>query len=325
MNKFIKVKTDNHSGYVTNEVSSVMPYEANTSEENRIKFVTDLAAISRGKHESNNPAVRFKALLKEASPSELTLSNEETKGSPSRPIEFLGIVLGYKLVGNEIVLMQTNADMLLDHKHYKFDFELFNNLIGRYSIIKDNLIYTNLRTLLNAGIPYEAIPYNTEEELKDFKAFRLNVPMFVFNHLITHTAISKEARSERVVDISNIDYWLPEDFSERWKASNVPDPIVISTMEHSGQVFKLLRDYTQRDIQELFKDLGYKKEIYQRAMLEFRYKEMVMVGWNTFNTFAHLIIERNGAPDIWKSWTQKETNDVINALAEVLEFSNKEQ
>ena len=50
-------------GYVTDEISTVSTDLANYSEEHRIKFVTDLAAVSRGKDESNNPEGRYKQLL----------------------------------------------------------------------------------------------------------------------------------------------------------------------------------------------------------------------------------------------------------------------
>lgn len=53
-------------GYVTDEVSTVPTHLANENKENRIKFVTDLAAISRGKYESSNPESRFNHLLSEA-------------------------------------------------------------------------------------------------------------------------------------------------------------------------------------------------------------------------------------------------------------------
>lgn len=53
-------------GYVTDEVSTVSTHLANENKENRIKFVTDLAAISRGKYESSNPESRFNHLLSEA-------------------------------------------------------------------------------------------------------------------------------------------------------------------------------------------------------------------------------------------------------------------
>lgn len=54
--------------YVTDEVSTIPTELANDSEKNRIEFVTQLAAISRGKTESSNPTVRYKQLLKEAAP-----------------------------------------------------------------------------------------------------------------------------------------------------------------------------------------------------------------------------------------------------------------
>ena len=78
------------NGYVTDEVSTIPTSQANTSEENRVKFVTDCAAISRGKVESNNPQKRYQHLLKEAAPNSC---DNECKGVAGRPLEFLPIAL----------------------------------------------------------------------------------------------------------------------------------------------------------------------------------------------------------------------------------------
>lgn len=67
-------------GYVTDEVSTIPTMFANLSQATREKFVTDLAAVSRGKDESKNPEARFKALLKEAAPNSTGDIIEGSKG-----------------------------------------------------------------------------------------------------------------------------------------------------------------------------------------------------------------------------------------------------
>lgn len=322
--------------YVTNEMSSIHPREANLSEFTRAKFVTDLAAVSRGKDRAKNPEKRYKALLTEAAPQldrdtyqgMVDYANDELvfKGSPSRPLEFLPIVLTF-------IIDSTKGKVRVDPElvHCKKDFsieEFINAFGGQFGYVDGNKIYTNMRACLNAGIPYEAIPYNTADELKDFRALKANIPMFVFNHLITHTALSKEAQSDRVT--KNGQYWLPWDFIERVYAYiNENEGQVYSESEdicksilsknNRKDMISYLLSLSQNLVQHFLKDIGYKKEIYQRAMLEFRYKEVVMTAWsNNPKTFQHLLIERNNEPIIWKNWTQNETKQFIQCVKEVI-------
>lgn len=67
-------------GYVTDDISylngeKIDASMANLDEEHRVKFVTDLAAVSRGNSESINPAKRYKSLLSEAAPIEVQDNN----------------------------------------------------------------------------------------------------------------------------------------------------------------------------------------------------------------------------------------------------------
>ena len=197
---------------VSDTPSSVNVNLANLNEENRIKFVTDLAAVSRGKQESTNPASRYKHL-----------------GTASRPLEFLRVIMKYRIEGFNGDLEITLLDVK-EHPVAVVDSDTWFNKIARYSYIEHNhsgnhsvsgYLYTNMRALINAGIPYDKIPYNDKSDFigKDNKplafAVRVSAPMFVFNHIVTHTALSKEARSERVTALDTSDYWLPYDFVSR--------------------------------------------------------------------------------------------------------------
>ena len=80
---------DDGISYVTDEVSTVSANGANVNEENRIKFVTDLAAISRGNYESKNPEVRYKKLLKEAAPNiNIVVNGHNVKAVHVSPQEY---------------------------------------------------------------------------------------------------------------------------------------------------------------------------------------------------------------------------------------------
>ncbi len=314
--------------FATNDVSSILTSEANLNENNRVKFVTDLAAISRGLNESKNPVKRYKALLSEAAPSSMKIIGDEAIGTPSRPLEFLPVVM-------EIGFKETNSKMYISLRCikdpllvYDYTLDFFVNNIGRFSFIKDNLIHTNMRCLINAGMKYEDIPYNTKEELKDFRIAKVNLPMFVWAQLMTHTAISKESQSDRV---STTDaYWLPGDFIDRCekivKDLNVSIDVkrqciqIVQNANNLPMVKELLyTNFTSVGIVELFKNLGYGKEIYQRAIYYFKYKKMIMTGWNNDpKVWEHLFIERSTEPDIWKNWSQMETVLAVDAIKKII-------
>ena len=388
--------------YVTDEVSTVPTERANLNEENRIKFVTDLAAVSRGAYESRNPKKRYESLLREAAPThqeiidsldkqqcpecssvkimssirggdgalsllcddcgyvetgesyaEKRMINErwayKYKLSPSRPLEFLPVVLGYNYdicgPGFINIVREDNTPLNENEGVFQLSITEFSNLLGRYSYLKDGLIYTNMRAVINAGIPYEDIPYNTPSLLKSFKALRAKIPMFVWGQVPnTHTAISKEAQSDRVSD--STDYWLPNDFIYKIKkhireytSDNQQNNInryieelysIITIAESDigngnprDDIIKYLLDINQASVTHIFKLLGYRKEIYSRAIYYFKYKECVMTGWATDpNVWDHLFLERNAEKEIHRNWTQKETEEFVNAIKEVVTKSS---
>lgn len=323
---------------VSDTPSSVNVNLANLNEENRIKFVTDLAAVSRGKQESTNPASRYKHLLTEAA-----------LGTASRPLEFLRVIMKYRIEGFNGDLEITLLDVK-EHPVAVVDSDTWFNKIARYSYIEHNhsgnhsvsgYLYTNMRALINAGIPYSSIPYNDKSDFigKDNKplafAVRVSAPMFVFNHIVTHTALSKEARSERVTTNSTEKIWLPNDLSAKLlsyvNTIEEDNPLVthignlvkrINTtnrdleLENYGEY--MLNHMSQVEVHSMLRLLGYRAEIYQRAMLELRYKEWVMVGWaNDSNCWEHLFLERSAREDIYKNWTQNETKAVVKAIADL--------
>ena len=338
--------------YVTDEVSSIPTDMSNLNEENRIKFVTDLASVSRGKHESANPAKRYKALLKEAAPThdEIVRSKEDVnykaKLSPSRPLEFLPVVLGYNYLECDtgfINIVDVNGGTLdKDNIILQLGITEFNNTLGRYSYMSNGNIYTNMRAVINAGIPYEDIPYNAPSDLKKFKVLRAMIPMFVWAQVPnTHTAISKEAQSDRVSE--NNKYWLPHDLVERITKyiEDVKDDTTKYTVNTNiGELYSIiaisesdlgdgnpreaivsyLLNISQVSVQHILKLLGYKKEIYSRAMYYFKYKEVVMTGWNIDpNVWEHLFVERNNIKEVHKNWTQHETEQFVGAIKEIVD------
>lgn len=165
-------------GYVTDEVSTVPTMLANLTQETREKFVTDLAAVSRGKDESKNPSARFKALLKEAAPNSKEDIVDGFEGWASRPLEFAPAVVEFmELTDHNNESYWTIVDATEQDKNYDSDYDMrlanvklsktdFYNKVVRFSYVEDChwnpsglLVYTNIRTLLNTGVKYEDIPF----------------------------------------------------------------------------------------------------------------------------------------------------------------------
>ena len=311
-----------NKGYVTNEITDIDMYEANTCEENRVNWVTSLAAISRGKYKSKRPEARYKALMKEAA-----------LGVPSRPFEFLPVVFNVLFDVNEVKLYNPNDQQLvITFNHCDFH----NNFGGPMGYIKEEKLYTNMRAAIISGIDYEKIPYNTAEQIKKgkFFAIRTKVPMFVWAQVPnTHIFLSKESQSDRYAPQLS-DYWLPDDFIERVrkhceeykhnKAATTEQLkvkvyiCVMLTMQTEKERIDFMENLSQNQVWLLFKELGYKDEISSRAMYYFKYKESIITAWGINpKTWYHLFTERNANKEIWKNGTQKQTEEFVNAIKKI--------
>ena len=319
-------------GYVTTDISDVDIYESNTCESNRVKWVTDLAAISRGKYESKRPEARYRALMKEAA-----------LGTPSRPFEFLPVVLGVKFTstGKIIIydiLKKDRMEAVFNDPIKEMSFENFHNAFGGpMGFVVDEKLYTNMRACINAGILYNKIPYNTPEQIQEgkFFAIRGKVPMFVWAQVPnTHIFLSKEAQSDRYAP--KFDYWLPEDFNDKLKsychkyknakANKVttemlqigPHTCLMLTMQKDEERVNFMLNISQSQITLLFSELGYKDEISSRALYYFKYKEFIVTGWGINpKVWEHLFNERNANKEVWKNGTQKETELLVNSIKKI--------
>ena len=293
------------NGYV--EDMSESAKSANKDRWCRVGFIANAASISRGKDESSNPKARFDALKKEAA-----------LNTASRPLELCGVIVNfYHKVGKDgrlYVILDLSTDT--ESKEITMDYHKFANSIGKFGFIE---------RVDNDG----------------FRVFKLEIPMFVFNQLITHTMISKESRSERVTTLDDSKYWIPEDFVEKLMSYEVEFKKVavrlegddelasrtISAMRALRTQYEDSKDYPSfiktmlmqpaDAMSMVFKVLGYKKEIYQRSMLELRYKKVIMGAWEHDLTWKNLLLERGGTT-VWKNWVQPETKKVAEVLAKFL-------
>ena len=321
------------NGYV--EDLSAYASTANSSLEKRIQTVTTFAAVSRNLEESSNPTKRYEQLKEEAA-----------MRTASRPLEFTPIELYFRHIVGSKGFVSVVLDLSTDDevRNVVMDYHKFSNYIAKFGFVKhvgngQYLIKTNLRALLNAGIKDTDIPY--AKLYKGFRVFKLEIPMFVFNHLVTHTMISKETRSERVTTLDESKYWIPEDFIEKLTSYEVEFKKVAVRLEGDEQLAartitamrELRNQYSDSKdypsfiktmlmqpadaMSMVFKVLGYKKEIYQRSMLEMRYKTVIMGAWSHDLTWKNLLLERGGM-SVWKNWVQPETKKVAEVLAKFL-------
>lgn len=247
----------------------------------------------------------------------------------SRPLEFCPVFIP----AQNIEFEKNNDSLVVAICNSVIDFYDFQNKIVKYSYTNENGLYTNLRALVNAGIQYENIPFG---ETNGFVALKAKIPMFVWAQApMTHTALSKESQSDRVSTES--DYWLPADLEKRitnmmnTKGVNFKYFDLLATLNSYPLIFSgfssfrdwaieiLLTQSSQSHSQDFFKELGYKKEIYQRAMYYFKYKTVIMTGWNTDpSVWSHLLLQRNAYPTMYSDWTQEETKDFVVAISKII-------
>lgn len=268
----------------------------------------------------------FHRLMKEAAPNLLG-----DKASPSRPLEFCPVQFNIEVEDNEVCLypMKDKNSMFPIWRGHTINF--FNEFqFGSYVI--DDILFTNLRTCLNAEIPYDKVPFS---DSKGFIAVRAKLPMFVWSQVMTHTRISKESQSDRVS--TETDYWLPMDLEQRIKEAHQRDgldsphlDLVLQIMTY-GQLTSEDKDFrgfilecllnipSQNEVEAYFKYLRYKKEIYQRAMYYMKYKTMIMTGWvQDPSSWSHFLLEREAYPEHHKSWVQDETRILANAMKDIV-------
>ena len=178
------------------------------------------------------------------------------------------------------------------------------------------------------GIKYEKIPYNknyNKEYMKYFRVLKIKAPHFVFDQIYTHTQLSKISLSRRYVELKPEEYWLPDDFCSKLRKKSKTALINKTECERDKLVLELLQKSTLEVI-FLFKELGYKKEIYNRWSYGFEYKEWFMGAWDipvTSYTWEHFILQRNGRPEIYKDHTQKETQEVVLKIAKIIDNMRK--
>lgn len=325
-------------------------YQINTNKENRINAVTAIAAISRGKDKSTNPVKRYEHLLKEAAPNidyyTLTAFSEgdiKIEKAAGRPLEYCPVVLTAVVDLKEIdgsYISYPVIKMSLNGKDKKMGLTEFMNKIGKFSYVDAEqfdlyTIYTNARTLVNAGIPEEDIPFNRFTELLDYFVVEVKTPYFVFAQLRTHGLLSQVAVSERVTEED--EYWLPVDSLDKVKSiltcSYIEDLKLncvgcdyckyatrIQKATSIQELAAIFLELPVGKVKDILKTAGYKKEIYNRWPNQMKYKTFIIGGYlNNPYQWGHFLLEREAFENVLKSWVQPTTKETVVAIKELIE------
>lgn len=322
------------------EVIRVEPF----TYENIAEYVSNIAAISRGKDSSKNPKARFKALLKEAA-----------NATASRCLEFVPVVM-YATVYKDMVVMENTFE---EGKHPVTINSIldFYNKIVKYSYVEQDkfsndasklVVYTNYRTLLNSGyFTLDNIGENTRDELENYVVVRIKCSYFTWAQLMTHTQLSKVSQSDRVAE-SN-EYWLPDDILHRcikhkdkisrwlkydidhdWVWGDDKNLTFLEMLDLRGKGTKdidiknkllqeMLGVLSQNECQDLLQELDYKREIFSRAPYYFKMKTFFMGGWkNDPNVWDNLFLERGVFPERWKTWVQQDCREVATMIKDAV-------
>jgi hypothetical protein len=297
--------------------------EINKNKDNRIKAVTSIAAISRGKDKSNNPEKRYQHLLKEAAPDYCyyKLKNMEERSDKTidnvagRPLEYIPVVLKYKFEGLNVEIYDE------DEKYIKTTSYLhFTNKITKFGHITYDgdffMLYTNARALLNSGFKESDIPFN--RSVKDYFVVEVRAPYFTFAQMRTHGLLSQVAVSERVT--SEDYYWLPDDILKRLKETNYQELYKRGIKTKEDLLSYMLDIISINEGIELLKNLGYKKEIYNRWHNHMKYKTWIIGGYlNNPHQWGHFLLERGAFEKILKNWTQEQTKETAIAIKQIID------
>jgi len=264
-----------------------------------------------------------------------------------------------RLKESTIIMKPDDFNNVLGKWSYMYDLtseiSLLEKLLGKRSY----LLLTNLRTLLNAEFELEDIPYNPS--VPTYFIIEAEVPYFVFAQMRTHGALTQVAVSERKVTEDK--YWIPDDFLSRLNTEYSGKPDLLKDLESVKNLLdeynknataildrndidvienkKLLNElyvettkslvtellkYSPLRIKQLFKDLGYKKEIYNRWPEHMKFKTFIIGGYldNPYQ-WGHFLLEREAYDNLYKTWTQKETKLVAKEMRNLInDYRRKE-
>jgi len=296
-------------GWVTDDVSSVPVEQANLNEENRHKWVTDLAATAYKKTESKRPEKRYEHLLKEAAPDNCM---DECEAEPSRPLEMLPVVLTIDHKSCTLLNTRSGKPFHINEKLYNEYIVAFSYIDFKNPVAGEEKVYSNMRACLKAGIPYDEIPYNTEEEIKkgNFFAIRSYMPMFVWAQDKTHCRVPSVSSSGRYV--VEDEYWIPEDIFDKIVSAHEAEKIIIVDPEVlNEQVAKIFKE----------QDMEASAEDIKTAALEMF--DHMIYSHDQYAIPSYLLGDQDGLIAFLLNWSQNKVTKFFKTLGYSLEIAER--
>lgn len=209
-------------------VSLIDSSKANSSQEERIKFVTDIASVTYGRLGFKDVNLTPKTIarvhsgnLSRVTQKRLNLYNRlltESAGKASTPFEFIPI----RISKFNKVFTQEYIENVIGIKNEDEAIDWLDNKVKKYSysVNGTGTYYTNMRCLLNAGIKEEDIPFNTPEEVEGFKVILGKIPKIMFDHLLTHDEIkprriAESSRNKKY--LNEVEFHYPSEWNGKLK------------------------------------------------------------------------------------------------------------
>jgi len=265
--------------------------KANSCEEARIEAANNISGTVFEKYKANNPLKRYEQS-----------KNEAVFNSANRPLEFIPMLFTKQEFFNNINFIECN--------------KTFNETI-KFITLSDDFVLTNLRNILKYDKSNNTNFSNNYNEIIDgYIVFKLNIPMFLRDQIITHTQLSKVNKSNRVGK-QNDTYYLPNDILCKYNSEH-KDNYVIKDLD--SLIDRFVNELSPNSVKDLLKSLGYNKEIWTRWPNQMKYGVMSLGGWiQDRNGFKNLLLERSAIPEQWKNWTQVETKNVCINIKDLID------
>lgn len=252
---------------------------ANSSQENRIKFVTDIASITLGRLGQHYKEEEFTDIICKRRENLYNKLLTESANKPSVPFEFVPCVYPFK--NNETKISDTD----------------FNKYF-RYGYSENQKNYTNMRNILNLGHDVDKWLITDIEDLQNFKIIVGRVPMKVISHLRTHRAFSwlvESSRNKRYLD--NVEFWYPN-----WWNKNDKDRI------------KEIDEDRLKDLEEAITNRVFKPEEATMELSDRRLVYFAMAAWKQdTNAWDNLFAVRG-----YKTGTMNITEQTVNNIKSLI-------
>lgn len=232
--------------------------KANSSREARIKAVTDIASICKGRLGFKEPYNTEETMYPVHFVGENVLARqrlynrlliESANKNPGTSFEFVPVKIAFNNLYKQYLDIHSN------------DIRGFYNNIIRYSYVSEpdnvnvNYILTNMRCLLNAGIKEEDIPFN--EEVEGFKVIVARTDFKSVVHIDRHRAfVFQEESSRNKRYLNNVEFHYPS----WWENKNI---------------YKVARHNDEIKVQSLFGYIGRKEMKPEEATMELSMRRLV--------------------------------------------------